>query len=113
MSPFDAIATFVLGKIKEGIWAQWLKFLFELGCSALVSFLIICGLGLAGSLAAPAMRPSVAIGLGMIAAAVSIVALLRRERSKLTSGMLFVFPQIEAQKEINTDLEILQKGPSK
>ena len=110
MNPFDALATFVFDKIKEGIWAQWLKFLFELSCSALVSFLFICGCALAGNLATPAMHPSIAIGLGMVAASVSIVALLRRERSKLTSGMLFVFPQAEAQKEINTDLEILQKG---
>ena len=39
MNPFDALATFVLGKIKEGIWAQWLRFLFELGFSAIASFL--------------------------------------------------------------------------
>jgi len=43
MNPFDALATFALGKIKEGIWAQWLKFLFELLFSAVTSFLFICG----------------------------------------------------------------------
>lgn len=104
MDPFGALATFVLGKIKEGVWAQWLRLLFEIAVSAVVSFLFVCG----GMLAA-GQRAGVAIGGGMVTAALIIVAFLRRDAGKLTKGMFFVFPAGEAQKEIDTGLETLQK----
>ena len=36
MDPWQALAAFALGKIKEGLYAQWLRFLFELGFSGSV-----------------------------------------------------------------------------
>lgn len=105
MNPFDALATFVLGKIKEGLWAQWLKFLFELAFSAVVSFLFTCG-----SVLIATRSPSFAIGTGMLMAAVALTALFRRERSKLTRGMIVVLPGDEAAKEIATDLQTIQKS---
>jgi ABC-type multidrug transport system permease subunit len=105
MNPFDAIATLILGKIKEGIWAEWLKFLFELGFSALVSFLFVTGTALVAD-----AESLVAIGAGMIASALSLTVLFRRENSRLTKGMLVVLPSAEAAKEIATDFEIIQKA---
>ena len=107
MNPFDAIATFVLGKIKEGIWAQWLRFLFELLFSALVSFLFTCGTVLVSTRSA-----ALAIGSGMIVASLSLTVLFRRESSKLTKGMLVVLPSAEAAKELATDFQTIQKSNS-
>jgi len=104
MNPFDAIATFVLGRIKDGIWAAWLKFLFEMAFSAVVSFLFICG-----SVLAATRSPSVAIGSGMVMAAIAMTTLFRREKNKLTKGMLVVLPSAEAAQEIATDLQSIQK----
>jgi len=104
MNPFDAIATFVLGRIKDGIWAAWVKFLFEMAFSAVVSFLFICG-----SVLAATRSPSVAIGSGMVMAAIAMTTLFRREKNKLTKGMLVVLPSAEAAQEIATDLQSIQK----
>lgn len=104
MNPFEAIATFVLGKIKEGIWAQWLKFLFELTFSAVVSFLFTCGTVLVAT-----DSVTIAIGSGMIVAALALTVLFRRESSKLTRGMLVVLPSAEAAKELATDFQTIQK----
>lgn len=108
MNPFDAIATFVLGKIKEGIWAAWLRFLFELIFSAAVSFLFVCGTLLAATDAV-----TLAIGSGMVTAAIVMVALFRRESSRLTKGMIVVLPSAEAAKELETDLQVIQKPEEK
>jgi len=104
MNPFDALAAFVLGRIEQGVWAQWLKFLFELAFSAVVSFLFICG-----SVLAATRSPSVAIGSGMVMAAIAMTTLFRREKNKLTKGMLVVLPSAEAAQEIATDLQAIQK----
>jgi hypothetical protein len=104
MNPFDALATFALGKIKEGVWAQWLKFLFELAFSAVVSFLFSCGTLLFAK--APA---GIAIGFGMIWAAMALVYLFRRESSKLTRGMIVALPGDEAAKEMQSNFQTIQK----
>jgi hypothetical protein len=91
MDPLNDLATFVLGRIKQGLYAQWLKFLFEMAFSAVVSFLVMCG----GPLVAGA-RAGIAIGNGMIWAGMAMVYLFRRERSKLTAGMIVALPGDEA-----------------
>lgn len=108
MNPFDAIATLILGKIKDGIWAQWLRFLFELLFSAVVSFLFTCGSVLVSTKSA-----AIAIGSGMIVASLALTVLFRRESSKLTKGMLVVLPSAEAAKELATDFQTIEKPTSK
>jgi len=104
MNPFDALASFVLGKIKEGLYAQWLKFLFEIVFSAVVSFLFMCGTMLF------ARQPAgMSIGFGMIWAAMAMVYLFRRERSKLTAGMIVALPGDEAAKEMAASFQTIQK----
>jgi len=105
VNPFNAIAELILGKIKEGIWAAWLKFLFELIFSAVVSFLFTCG----GFLITDADL-SLAVGSGMVMAALAMVVLFRRESSKLTRGMLVILPSAEAAKELETDFQVIQKS---
>jgi hypothetical protein len=122
MDPLNALATFVLGRIKEGLYAQWLKFLFELGFSAVGSFLITAGAVLTSSAAATLLKgtpfPAVviwsfALGSGFTAAAVSMIVLFRRESSRLTKGMLVVFPSAEAAIELAANLQSIQKPEEK
>ena len=108
MNPFDAIATFVLGKIKEGVWAEWLRFLFELLFSAIVSFLFTCG-----SVLVTTRSVAIAIGSGMVVASLALTVLFRRESSKLTKGMLVVLPSAEAAKELATDFQTIEKPEEK
>ena len=108
MNPFDAIATLVLGKIKEGVWAEWLRFLFELLFSAIVSFLFTCG-----SVLVTTRSVAIAIGSGMVVASLALTVLFRRESSKLTKGMLVVLPSAEAAKELATDFETIETPEEK
>lgn len=104
MNPFDALATFVLGKIKEGLYAQWLKFLFELGFSGLLGFLFGTGASLLKTRSWP-----IGIGTGLISCAVCLLALFGKERSKLTRGMIIVFPGELAAKQIEASLNTEEK----
>ena len=105
MDPFQAGVNFLLGRLKQTATAAWLKFLFELGFSAVVSFLFICG-----SVLAATKSPSVAIGSGMVMAAIAMTVLFRREQSRLTKGMLVVLPSAEAAQELATGLQTIQKS---
>ena len=104
MNPFEGLASFVLGWMKQTAIAAWMKFLFELGFSAAVSFLFVCGSVLIVSENWP-----LSIGSGMITAAVAATALFRKEQSRLTRGLLVVLPAAEAAKEIQTDLQTITK----
>jgi hypothetical protein len=105
MNPFEGLASFALGLIKDGIWASWLKFLFEMAFSGLVTFLFVCGGVLAST-----RSWSLSTGLGMTATAISLTVLFRREQAKLTKGMLVVLPGKEAAEELAADVEVIQKS---
>jgi hypothetical protein len=105
MNPFDALATFILGRIKQGLYTQWLKFLFEMAFSAVVSFLFTCGTVLVSGRSA-----ALAVGSGMVMAAIVMTVLFRRESSRLTKGMLVVLPGDEAAQEMATGLQVIQKA---
>ena len=104
MNPFDALAQFAFDKIKEGIWAQWLKFLFELAFSAVVSFLFACG-----SFLLAQRTVGVSVGWGMLWSAMALTYLFRRETSRLTKGMIVALPSDEAAKELAADFQTIQK----
>jgi hypothetical protein len=105
MDPFQALAKLVLGKLEQSLIGQWLKFLFELAFSGLVSYLFICGGALAGGTGSLASE-----GLGMVAAAISLTYLFRRERSKLTRGMIIALPESEAAKELESNMQTIIKS---
>lgn len=108
--PFNAIATIVLGKLKDGIWAEWLKFLFELLFSGAVAFLQ----GFSGSIAAvgaavmsgkaPGLTPAwalvIALGAGAGWAAICLTKKFRQASDKLTKNMSVVLPGAEAALEL-------------
>ena len=105
MDPFQGLASFILGKMKDSLVGLWWKLIFEMLFSSAVSFQTICG----ASLIAGA-RPSLAIGNGLVASAVALTYLFRKETSRLTKGMLVVLPGLEANKELNSDLQTIQKS---
>lgn len=108
MDPFQGLAAFVLGRLKESAIALWLHFLFELIFSAVVSFLLTCGMGLISS-----QDVAVSIGVGMVTAAVCMTVVFRKEMSRLTKGMFVVLPELEAEQELKSNLEIIQKPEEK
>jgi hypothetical protein len=104
MDPFQGLADFVLGKLKQSAIALWLRFLFEILFSAIVSFLLVWGSVLVSS-----RNWALAAGSGAITAAVVMTVVFRKETSRLTRGMFVVLPALEANKELNTDLQTIEK----
>lgn len=103
MDPFNALATFVLGRLKESAMALWLKLLFTMIFSALVSFLFVCG-----SILALGQPAAFAVGSGMVMAAMAMTVLFRR--SPLTKTLMVVLPAAEATKEIDTNFQVIEKS---
>jgi ABC-type multidrug transport system permease subunit len=108
VDPFQGLAKFVLGKLEQSSIALWLRFLFELIFSAVVSFLLVTGLALIG-----ADNFAFAIGTGMVSSAVVMTVVFRKESSRLTKGMFVVLPELEAEQELKTNLETIQKPGGK
>ncbi len=102
LDPFSALADFVLGKLKQAMMAQWLKLLFELGFSAAVAFLFVCGTALLAS-----GSWTLAAGSGMVAAALCMTYLFRR--SPLTKGLMVVLPEVEEVKEAEAQLQTIKR----
>jgi hypothetical protein len=100
----DPLADLILGKIEHSMIGAWLKFLFEMAFSAVGSFLIICGFSLTLT-----RSWALATGNGMMSAAIAMAVLFRKETSRLTKGMLVVLPELEANKEVEADLQTIQK----
>lgn len=102
MNPFSALAELALGWIKDKILVHWLNLIFELVWSGILTFLFVCGSALAAK-----VLTGVAIGAGMVSSAVTMTIVFRR--SPLTKGLLLVLPSAEALKEIQTDVETIQR----
>ena len=49
----------------------------------------------------------------MVTAAMALAYLFRRERSKLTAGMIAVLPGDEAAKEMEANWQVIEKAPEK
>jgi hypothetical protein len=102
VDPLGAIADVVLGVYKERKIQQWCKLIFELSFSGTMSALFVCGSTLILS-----NSWTRSIGAGMIAGVVSSTYLFRQ--SPLTKGMMLALPSSEADKELATDLQVIEK----
>jgi hypothetical protein len=102
VTPLEALAGFVLGRLKQSMLSQWWKLLFELAFSATVSFLFVCGTVILST-------KSVVIGAGsgMVMAALCMTVLFRR--SPLTKGMMVVLPAAEAVKEMDAQFQTVER----
>ena len=118
MDPFQGLASFVLGKLKQSAEMQLAKVLFQLLITAWGSFFLTCG----GVLTTYALNHLVrgaafesgavwalALGSGMTVMVVCVTYWIRTDPSKLFKGMRFVLPSEEAAKELAQNVETLQK----
>ncbi len=81
---------------------QWVTLLTSLGFSGTVSFLFTCGSSLMAGKSWP-----LSIGAGMVMAAVMLTVVWRR--SPLTKGTTVALPEAEAEKELGTNLQVIDK----
>jgi len=102
VNPLEALAEFVLGRLKQSMLSQWLKLLFELTFSATVSFLFACGTVILASNSVIA-----GVGSGMVMSALCMTVLFRR--SPLTKGMMVVLPAAEAAKEMSAQFQAIER----
>jgi hypothetical protein len=102
---FQGLAAFLLGRLKQSLLGQWLRFLFALGFSGTLSFLFISGASLTSGESA-----SISIGRGMVASAVCMTICYRTYKSKLLAGLDIVLPAQEAKVELNTDVQVINKS---
>jgi len=98
----NALASLIIGIYKAKKVQTWMTFLFQLGFSAISSFLFVCGTSLVST-----KSWAVSIGSGMVVSSVTLVVFFRK--SSLTKGMMAVLPSEEATKELNTDIQIIEK----
>lgn len=122
MNPFDALATFVLGKLKESAEAQLIKIAFQLLLTAWGSFFLTCGGILAGYATKHLIDGkafesgpvwALALGSGMTVMVLCVVYWIRTDPSKAFKGMRFVFPSTEAMQEMQQNFETLTKPQEK
>jgi hypothetical protein len=106
MNPFDGLAKYLLGRLEQRILQNWARLIFQMGFSAVVSFLFTCGTVMLATRSA-----LTGIGSGMVVASMSMMVLFRR--TPQTAGMTVVLPGAEAEKEINTDWQISTKTGDK
>lgn len=97
-NPFDALATYFLGKIQQKVYQTWMRLLFQLAVSMAGSFLFIAGTTMVASITKMPASDALVLGLGsgMVAAACVLVYFIRRDPN--LKGMMFVFPQAEARR---------------
>lgn len=104
MNPFNGIAEFFLGLIKEKTLQGWVKLGVELFLSGLISLFFTCGF----VLVVPPHSWAISIGSGLMSSAVCMTVVFRR--SPLTKGLLLVLPSAEAARELETDLQVIEKS---
>ena len=107
MNPFEALASYFLGRVQKRVYQQWMRLIFQIAVSMAGSFLFIAGTVMAGAVASfpPSVALVLGLGSGMMSAALVLVYYLRR--SPLTRGMMFVFPAQEALQELQTDFQVI------
>jgi hypothetical protein len=82
---------------------EWTKLIFSFVFSYATTFSFVCGTALAAGKSC-----SVAIGSGMVSGGVVVTYLFRR--SPLTKELFVALPADEANKEMDTDLQTLQRA---
>jgi hypothetical protein len=90
MDPFQGLASFVLGRLKQSAMALYLKAIFTMIASGVLSFLFTCGTSLVST-----RVWSISVGTGMIVA--SIVMVVAFKQSDLAKKLSIVIPQLEAE----------------
>lgn len=127
MNPFDGIAQFALGLIEKKILQAWVRLLFSMIGSGVLTFMLVCGGSLIGvktlvlifgptvASALPASLPAgdsgFSIGLGLVFSALMMVVVFRRD--PLSKGVMLVLPSWEAAAELNTNTQVIDRTQEK
>jgi hypothetical protein len=104
----DAIGNFIWDEIKKGIWAQWLKLLFLLVFSGLVTYLVVDG-----SYLMAGKSELVARGYGYTSAAGALILCFVTNGAKLMKGMSAIVPNQEIVATLTTEFQKVQPDKEK
>jgi hypothetical protein len=104
----DAIGNFIWDEIKKGIWAQWLKFLFVLVFSAVVSYLTVDGY-----LLAKGGEELIARGTAYLAAAGALTLCFLVNGARLMKGMTAIIPNQEVIATLETEFQQIKPDQEK
>jgi hypothetical protein len=123
----DAIAKLILGLIEKKILQNWIRLLFSMLGSGILTFMLICGGSLIGVktlvlLFGPGVQNALpasltagdwgfSIGLGLLFSAVMMIAVFRRD--PLSKGIMLVLPSWEAAAELVTNIEVIEPKQEK
>lgn len=102
MDPFQGLADFVLGRLKQSAMALYLKAIFSMIASGVISFLLVCGTSLVST-----RLWTVSVGSGMIVAAVALT--LAFKQSDLAKKISIVVPSLEKQAENVDGMDTVKK----
>ena len=104
----DAIEHGIFDWIKKGIWAEWLKLLFLLIFSAVVSYLVVDG----GALV-KGIPELIARGYGYLAAAGALTLCFITNGAKLFKDMSAIIPNQEVIAQLETEFQKVQPEKDK
>ena len=104
----DAIEHGIFDWIKKGIWATWLKFLFLLVFSAVVSYLVVDG----GALV-KGVPELIARAYGYLAAAGALTLCFITNGAKLFKDMSAIIPNQEVIAQLETEFQQVQPDKEK
>jgi hypothetical protein len=102
----DPLSDYLLGKLEQKIIQSWVRLLFQMALSAVISFLFVAGGVLVGG-----GSFKVALGAGMVTVGLVLTVFFRT--SPLTKGMTLVLPAEEATTELKTNFEVISKPQEK
>jgi hypothetical protein len=113
MDPLNDLATFILGRLKQGMYAKFLTLACELFLSGLGGFLVGSSVSIGGALGlklAPAVALLSGLAGGNMLAAICIGAAMRADKTGLMKNMRIVWPDQEAAAEMATGLQTIEKS---
>ena len=102
MDPFQGLAAFILGRLKQSAMVLYLKAIFSMLASSAISFLLVCGTSLVST-----RQWTVSVGSGMIVAAVALTVAFKQ--SELAKKLAIVVPVLEGQAENVDGMKTLGK----
>lgn len=102
MDPFQGLATFILGRLKQSAMALYIKAIFSMIASGVISFLLVCGTSLVST-----RVWSISVGSGMIVAAIALTVAFKQ--SDLAKKLSIVVPSLEQQTEAVDGMTTIQK----
>ena len=103
MDPFQGVASFVLGWMKQTAMAKWLRLLFEMATGALVTLCFFTGTVTLSS-------GSLTVGFATGLVAVSLVLLAQFKMSPLTKGLTLAVPLRIADEALAQRVELVAGG---